>query len=424
MRTAVIDWLKIGAVAANCRRRPAAAASAAAPSGEGTEAAVASPYGAYLAGRHAQENGSYGAAALWYEQALRTDPQSPELISRTFLMEADDGHFNRAVPLAKQALQLDGSDAVANLVLLIDRAKVGDNAGALARARRCPMTGCTAMSARWRAPDPDGHGQFGGGRGGTAADLDKFDGFAPLEYFQLGMIYDFAGNSAKAEEYYKKTLMRPVSSTGALADTMANFYLRHGHPDEAKAIDDRFVKENAGSELAELVQASTVKESRRRLIGSAMDGLAEVLSTSRASSIGRKRLTSPWSTTAARSKLRPTTWSPNCSRRHPERPGKYQQSLAIYHCDPGKFALFLVGAAARRRRPRSARPHRRSRSTTRGDGGKEPNWACAEIQLADLLRGQKRFSEAADAYSEAIKRLKAEGMPPRWALYYGRGHRL
>ena len=52
---------------------------------------------------------------------------------------------------------------------------------------------------------------------------------------------------------------------------------------------------------------------------------------------------------------------------------------------------------------------------------KEPNWASAEIQLGDLLRGQKRFSEAADAYNEAIKRLKAAGLPARWTLYYSRG---
>ena len=35
-------------------------------------------------------------------------------------------------------------------------------------------------------------------------DLDKFDGFAPLEYFQLGLIYDFAGNPIKAEELYQE----------------------------------------------------------------------------------------------------------------------------------------------------------------------------------------------------------------------------
>jgi len=52
---------------------------------------------------------------------------------------------------------------------------------------------------------------------------------------------------------------------------------------------------------------------------------------------------------------------------------------------------------------------------------KEPERTSAEIQLGDLLRGQKRFSEAADAYSEAIRRLKAAGSPPYWSLYYSRG---
>ena len=57
----------------------------------------------------------------------------------------------------------------------------------------------------------------------------------------------------------------------------------------------------------------------------------------------------------------------------------------------------------------------------RAMAAKEPGRASAQIQLGDLLRGQKRFSEAADAYSEAIRRLKAAGTPPNWGLYYSRG---
>ncbi len=55
---------------------------------------------------------------------------------------------------------------------------------------------------------------------------------------------------------------------------------------------------------------------------------------------------------------------------------------------------------------------------------KEPSRASAEIQLGDLLRGQKRFSESADAYNEAIRRLKAAGTrAPLVALLQPR-HRL
>src|ERR1700758_5586418 len=97
--------------------------------------------GAYLAGRHAQETHDYAAAASWYENALKTDPESPELISRTFLMDASDGRFEQARLLAERELKLDPQDAVADLVLLIEGVKMGDKAGALARAEALPTEG-------------------------------------------------------------------------------------------------------------------------------------------------------------------------------------------------------------------------------------------------------------------------------------------
>jgi len=50
-----------------------------------------------------------------------------------------------------------------------------------------------------------------------------------------------------------------------------------------------------------------------------------------------------------------------------------------------------------------------------------PTRAGADMQLGDLLRAKKRFNEAVDAYDEAIRRLRASGMPERWSLYYSRG---
>ena len=108
------------------------------------------------------------------------------------------------MPLAEQALKLDGSDAVADLVLLIDRVKAGDKAAALARAEALPDDGLH----RYVGPLARAWTQMAMGNlaGADAAlqDLDKFDGFAPLKYFQLGLLYDFAGKPDKAEEYYKQ----------------------------------------------------------------------------------------------------------------------------------------------------------------------------------------------------------------------------
>ena len=101
---------------------------------------------------------------------------------------------------------------------------------------------------------------------------------------------------------------------------------------------------------------------------------------------------------------------------------KPQESLDVLCRNPGELALCVVGAAARAP-PISKTLGRIDEAVAelRAMAAKEPDRAGAEIQLGDLLRGQKRFSEAADAYSEAIRRLKAAGTTPHWALYYSRG---
>src|ERR1700731_2801247 len=87
--------------------------------GRGAAADTQTPFGAYLAGRHAQERRDYAAAAAWFEDALKSDPESPELITRTFLMEASEGRFERARAPAEKELRLDPTQAVGQLLLLI-----------------------------------------------------------------------------------------------------------------------------------------------------------------------------------------------------------------------------------------------------------------------------------------------------------------
>lgn len=422
MATAVIGRLRIRVLLGLLVVFSAGAATAAAAAGDVVVNPADSPFGAYLAGRHAQEQSAYPAAASWYEQALRADPQSPELISRTFLMEVDAGHFDRAVPLAKKALQFDSSDAVANLVLLIDRAKAGDKAGALARAEALPDDGLHRyvgpLARAWMRM------AVGNLNGADAAlqELDKFDGFAPLKFFQLGLLYDFAGKPAKAEEYYKKTLDASGQLNWRLTDAMANFYQRHGRPDEAQAIYKRFVKDNSGSELAEMALAEKPAGRTPPLIGSPIDGLAESLFD--LASIVNRPETIDLALLYSRCTL---ALRPNLTVGE-----LLLADILSDEDDPEGSLSVLASIPASSRYGWSAQLRMAANLETLGRteqavaqlqamAAKEPRWASAEIQLADLLRGQKRFSEAADAYSEAIKRLKAEGMPPRWTLYYSRG---
>src|SRR6266853_2633795 len=237
MRETVIDiwrgWVSVSFLLASLA---AGASAVAAPGVEKPEPSSETPFGAYLAGRHAQHMRDYQAAASWFEDALRADPESPELITRTFLMEASEGRFERARTLAKSELKLDSTDAVAELVLLMDRVQSGDTPGALARAEALPAEGVHRfvgpLARSWTRV------AMGDLAGADAAlqEFDKFNGFAPLKYYQ-----------------------------------------RHGRDDEAQALYQRFVKDNAGSELAESAIISKPAEPPPALIGSAEDGFAEAL---------------------------------------------------------------------------------------------------------------------------------------------------
>ena len=101
---------------------------------------------------------------------------------------------------------------------------------------------------------------------------------------------------------------------------------------------------------------------------------------------------------------------------------KPEQSLAVLAEIPHELALFLVGAAARRRQSRHARPHRRGDRPAEGRWRRRaPKLVGADVQLGDMLRNKKRFAEAVAAYDEAIRRAAAAGLPERWALFYDRG---
>jgi tetratricopeptide (TPR) repeat protein len=392
----------------------------------GTSAAASisaeTPLGAYLAARHAQHMRDYAAAASWFEDALRADPASPELIARTFLMAVSEGRFDRARALAESALKLDPTDAVAQLVLLIDRTKAGDKTAALNRAEALPGDGVHRfvgpLARAWT------HMAVNDLTGAAAAlqQLDKFNGFAPLKFYQLGLIYDYARQAGLAEENFRKALEATGQLNWRLTDAMANFYARHGREDEAQALYHRFIKENAGSELAEAALASKPGGPPAPLIVSPEDGLAEALFD--LASVVNQPETLDLALLYVRCalELRPHLILGQLlladvlsAENRPE------ESLAILDEIPPSSPYWW---SARLRRAANLDMLDRTDeaiSQLKAMAAEAPGRAGAAMQLGDLLRGKKRFAEAVEAYDEAIRRFQASGMPERWSLFYSRG---
>ena len=390
----------------------------------GTAAAAdtQTPYGAYLAGRHAQERRDYTAAAAWFEDALKSDPESPELITRTFLMEASEGRFDRARALAEKALRLDPTDAVAQLILLIDRVETGDKAGALARAETLPADGLHRfLGPVARAWTRMGMGDLAGADA-ALRQLDRFNGLAPLEFYQLGLLYDFAGYPDTAEDNFKKTLDAAGQLNWRLTDAIANFYERRGRADKAVALYQRFIRENTGSELGESVLARKPTEPPAALIQTAEDGLAEALFD--LASVVNQPETIDLALLYVRSALELRPQMPLAQLLLADvlsTQNKPEASLAVLAeispSSPYSWSARLRVAANLEMLTRTDE----AITQLKGMSAEAPSRAGAAMQLGDLLRAKKRFAEAVEAYDEAMRRLSAAGIPERWSLFYSRG---
>jgi tetratricopeptide (TPR) repeat protein len=379
-------------------------------------------FGEYLAGRHAQETRDYATAAEFFEDALKQDPGSPELISRTFLMEASEGRFDRARALAERELKLDPTDAVAELILLIDRFKAGDTTGALARAEALPGDGVhRLLGPLARAWTRMATGDLSGADA-ALRQLDKFNGLAPLEYYQLGLLNDFAGNPDAAAENFKKTLEVTGQLNWRLTDAIANFYARHGRADEAGALYQKFIKDNSGSELAESVLPREPAEPPAPLIRTAEEGLAEALFD--LASVVNQPETIDLALLYVRSALVLSPHLPLAQLLLSDvlsAQNKPEASLAVLSQIPSgstyswSARLRVAADLEMLGRTEEAIAQLKDLST------EAPTRAGAEMQLGDLLRAKKHFTEAVEAYDEAIRRLQAAGMPERWSLFYSRG---
>ncbi|HEX3862065.1 MAG TPA: tetratricopeptide repeat protein [Stellaceae bacterium] len=405
---------------------PVTAAPAAPPTAQTKKpAAGGAPtelFGFYLAGRHAQEVRDFTTAVGWYEKALVLDPDAPELISRTFLTEICAGHFDRARALAPQVLKLDPSDGAAQLVLLIDRLKANDAAGALKYATGLPTDGVHRFAGPFALAWTRVAAGDLAGADTALQGLDKFNGFQPLKVFQLGLLYDFAGKADKAQQYFDKSLSGSDQLNWRLTDAIANFDERHGRADQAKALYDRFIKQNNSSDLGLSVIAARPAGPPQATVRTPADGLAESLFDlasvlNQAETLDLSLLYNRFALA-----LRPQfplaqlLLADTLSAQH-----KPEESLAVLAEIPAGSSYSW---AARLRAAINLDTLDRTDEAIaqlKGMVSENTNLTGAEVELGDVLRNKKRYGEAVAAYDEAIRRTAAAGLPERWALFYDRG---
>jgi tetratricopeptide (TPR) repeat protein len=383
---------------------------------------ISSPLGSYLAGRHAQQQHDYAAAAQYFGQALAQDPSDYELLNKTFLFDLSEGHVDEARVLALRITRTDAAAPLPNLVLLLGQLKAGDAAGADALAQTMPHEGLHRfVSPLIQAWTKVAIGQPDQGIAALAP-LRHVEGFAPLADFHAGLIADYAGRPGEAEASYKKVMQPKVRASWRSIETLGGLYERTGRPEEAKALYDRFKADNPDSELVDgaLARIAASQKPAPR-IGNGVEGAAEALFD--LASVLDQNETADLALIYARLAvgLRPDFPIAQLlvadileGEHRPAEALEIDKSLTPQ--SPYYWSARLRAASNLETLDRTDD----AIAELKAMAAARPERSEALIQLGDLYRGKNRFAEAVSAYDGAIARIRTPE-PRHWGVFYSRG---
>ena len=196
-----------------------------------------SPYGLYLAGRSAFARGDADQAAGLFERASSQDREAPFLAQQAFSAALAAGNVTRAAEIAPPVGGSD--DALGQLGLLTRGVEAlatghGDDAYTLLTSRDVglPHRGGVALLVPWAAA--------AAGRAAVSSTAPDVGGDAVAQYYgQLGQAHllERAGRMSAAEEIYR-ALLAQVDVDGLVTQGLGAFLERRGRWSEAVAAYD------------------------------------------------------------------------------------------------------------------------------------------------------------------------------------------
>lgn len=387
--------------------------------------------GSYLAGRYAQHQDDWSAAARFTAQALAADPDDAALLRRSFLLRLGEGRIDTALGYAGRLLGGQGGPAnqdgpanqgepqMALTLLAADALAKGRLDEADGYAARLPSDGLgrflTPLTRAWLLV----------ARGRTDEALAALEPLAPIQGFgalynlHAGLILDLAGRNDEAAARYAK-----VTDTDAplrVVQIVGNFMQRTGRRDEARKLYQTFQATNPDGLLVEpAIATMTNAPDGVRPVPDARSGLAEALfdlgsalhhenADEPALLFGRIALHLRDDLALAHLLIGDIM----AARDH------HEEALAEYRpleADP------LLGWTARMRQSDSlARMDRDDDAIAllKALSAERPERTDAVSRLGDIYRYAKRYGEAITAYGTALERI---GTPQErhWPLLYAR----
>jgi tetratricopeptide (TPR) repeat protein len=233
--------------------------------------------GTYLAANFAAAQGDVKAATNFYANTLKDDPGNSDLLGRTFLFAAEAGDIDQAIGLTNRVLMQDADNRPAHLVLEVGALSKKDYATVVKDVAQPSAGVFAALTNRViEAWAKAGSRDFDG----ALASLDALSmqrGVEGLRLLHRALILEYAGRDKDADEAYRQAIA--VMGTGPRAtDAYGRYLVRHGRPDDARALYERALNANPGNPTVQwALRDLSAKKTPQPLVSSPAEGVAEAL---------------------------------------------------------------------------------------------------------------------------------------------------
>jgi tetratricopeptide (TPR) repeat protein len=383
---------------------PARSAARTAPDGSAGE---------YLSGQFALSQSDLDFAADEFLRALSAQPDSAELRHQAFLTCLLAGR-----PEATRLAQLQSDDQTALLLLGNTDALNGSWDAARARFAALSDQGPTqVLRPLLLAWSQAGAGQFEAALA-SLEPLVQGQHFRAVYALHAAMVADLAGRSGDAARLYRVAQGEYGSMNLQLVRLLASWQARSGHAAEAEKTLDTL--SGGGGELAMVVPALRADMSQR-VVRRATDGIAEAYLALAAAL--RAQDASEFSAVLLRLalELRPDFTAARLLMAEVVDGGKHPEAalavLAPIAANDPLSGIVRLRRASLTERMGNTQEALRILDDLARDYPDRPEPLTMQ---GDMLRGEQRYSDAAEAYDKAMARL-APAAPYNWTLFYNRG---
>ena len=239
-----------------------------------------SKYGAYLAGRVAHLRQDFDNAAEYYKIVIDKDASNDTVNRTLYVILSSLGQIDKATVYANKEIEQGHTESIAPLIVAINdfaEEKYADSRKDIDLIK--DKTHKTIINPLFKA------WAYAGEKNEKAAikqidSMNKDPALDTVKLFHKGLIYDYLGNTQKAQEMYADIIKNHYKNvTYRLLEIITDFYVRNGDKETAKKIFGKYSDNGLLSILLDRIdkQIENTHENSPAIINTPRKGLAEAL---------------------------------------------------------------------------------------------------------------------------------------------------